>query len=201
MSSQKARLAVILCSLVSLFSPFLHGQATGSFSGTITDKAGAVISGATVKLTSQGTGVSREAQTDDSGHFLVPVLASRRSIRSESRPKVLDPPSKGRPAAGRRAPRAEFHPPACFGQLPPLRLTRPKSLCRQRIRRLGQVITSDQVAELPLNGRDFVQLATLTTRNNSGNQSRQLLQRWPEQRSLGSRDVFAFCRRVASAEH
>src|SRR5450432_4002516 len=74
MSSKKALLAVVLCSLACLFTPRLHGQATGSFSGTVADKAGAVIAGATVKATSPGTGVARESKTDDSGHFEIPLL-------------------------------------------------------------------------------------------------------------------------------
>src|SRR5437879_11632667 len=67
------------------YSPVVYGQATGSFSGTVSDKAGAVVSGATVKATSQGTGVSREAKTDDSGHYLIPLLpVAMYTIRVES---------------------------------------------------------------------------------------------------------------------
>lgn len=58
MSSKKALLAAVFCSFVFLVCPHLYGQATGSFSGTVSDKAGAVISGATVKVTSQDTGLS-----------------------------------------------------------------------------------------------------------------------------------------------
>ena len=52
----------------------LHGQATGSFSGTVSDNSGAVVAGAKVTVTAQATNVSREAVTDDSGHYLVPLL-------------------------------------------------------------------------------------------------------------------------------
>src|SRR5439155_24213633 len=55
-------------------SPLLYGQANGSFSGTVSDKTGSVISGATVTVTSQGTGLSRETKTDDTGHYLTPLL-------------------------------------------------------------------------------------------------------------------------------
>jgi len=50
------------------------GQSTGSFSGTVVDKSGSVISGASVTATSQGTGVSRASKTDDAGHYLIPLL-------------------------------------------------------------------------------------------------------------------------------
>src|SRR6202045_4231089 len=70
----KRTLIVAISSLLFSISPVVYGQATGSFSGTVSDKAGAVVSGATVKATSQGTGVSREAKTDDSGHYLIPLL-------------------------------------------------------------------------------------------------------------------------------
>src|SRR5258707_6728932 len=85
MLSQKARLAIILCTLVCLFSPLLHGQATGSFSGTVTDNSGAVVSGAKVTVTAQATNITREGITDDSGHFLVPLLGvAEYTIRVEA---------------------------------------------------------------------------------------------------------------------
>src|SRR5271167_2683246 len=74
MLNKKSLLVGFCCALVFSVCPFLYGQATGSFSGTVSDKAGAVVSGATVKATSQGTGISREAKTDDSGHYLIPLL-------------------------------------------------------------------------------------------------------------------------------
>src|SRR5208282_4388090 len=70
----KRALLAVFCSLVFLICPLLYGQATGNFSGTVQDKTGSVISGATVKATSQGTSVSREAKTDDSGHYVMPLL-------------------------------------------------------------------------------------------------------------------------------
>src|SRR5690348_10461816 len=83
MLNKRMFLAVCFCAL--LLPIGLYGQATGSFSGTVSDKAGAVISGATVRVTSQGTGVSREAKTDDSGHYLIPLLpVAIYTIRVES---------------------------------------------------------------------------------------------------------------------
>jgi len=69
----KALLVAILCGLLTL-CPLAFGQANGSISGTVTDKSGSVISGAAVEIISQGTGMTREVKTDDSGHYLAPLL-------------------------------------------------------------------------------------------------------------------------------
>jgi hypothetical protein len=55
--------------------PSAFGQANGSFSGTVSDKTGSVVAGATVRATSQGTGLSREVKTDGSGYYLIPLLS------------------------------------------------------------------------------------------------------------------------------
>ena len=81
----KQKLIVAVAALLFLACPVVYSQATGSFSGTVSDKAGAVVSGATVKASSQGTGVSREAKSDDSGHYLIPLLpVAFYTIRVES---------------------------------------------------------------------------------------------------------------------
>jgi len=161
MSSKRTLCAVVLCSLMCLASPLLHGQATGSFSGTVSDKAGAVVSGATVRATSQGTGVSREAKTDDSGHYLIPVLpVAFYTIRVEA---------QGFGPAEQKDVRLQIdeHRELDFTVQPAsvstsVEVNATEVAVETSNPTLGQVITSEQVAELPLNGRDFVQLATLT---------------------------------------
>lgn len=161
MRSTKAPFAIVFLSLVVSVGPLLYGQATGSFSGTVSDKAGAVISGATVKATSQGTGLSRDAKTDDSGHYLIPLLpVAFYTIRVES---------QGFQAAEQKDIRLQVdeHRELDFA-LAPASVTTAVQVSATEVAvettnpTLGQVITSEQVADLPLNGRNFVQLATLT---------------------------------------
>jgi len=49
MLNKRALLVVVCFSLVASVCPLLYSQATGSLAGTVSDKAGAVVSGATVK--------------------------------------------------------------------------------------------------------------------------------------------------------
>jgi hypothetical protein len=158
---KRALLVIVVFSLAFSLCPLLYGQATGSFSGTVTDKAGAVISGVTLKATSQGTGVSREAKTDDSGHYLVPLLpVATYTIRVEA---------QGFGPAEQKDVRLQVdeHRELDF-TLAPASVSTAVEVSATEVAvetsnpTLGQVITSEQVAELPLNGRDFVQLATLT---------------------------------------
>ena len=154
-------LRVVLCSLVCLVCPLLYGQATGSFSGTVTDKTGSVVTGATVRITSQATGVTREAKTDDSGHYLVPLLpVSDYTVRVEA-------PGFGPVEQKDVRLQVDEHRELDF-TLAPASVTQAVEVSATEVAvqttnpTLGQVITSQQVADLPLNGRDFVQLATLT---------------------------------------
>src|ERR1700726_676107 len=51
-----------------------RGQGPGIFLGVVTDKSGSAISGARVTVTSQATGTSRDAITDDAGHYIINLL-------------------------------------------------------------------------------------------------------------------------------
>jgi Carboxypeptidase regulatory-like domain len=161
MLNNRALLRAMSGLVVFVVCPLLYGQANGSFSGTVTDKTGSVIAGATLKITSQGTGLSREASTDASGHYLVPLLpVGFYTVRVES---------KGFQAAEQKDLRLQVdeHRELDFTLAPgsvteSIEVSATEVAVQTSDPTLGQVITSEQVAELPLNGRDFVQLATLT---------------------------------------
>jgi len=152
---------VLACTLAMAVAPAMHAQATGSFSGNVLDKSGSSISGATVTVTSQNTGATREGRTDDSGHYLVPLLpvgiytvkvdfsGFQSGISKDLRLQV----DEAREVDFTLAPTTVASTIEVSAEAVAVETTNPT---------LGQVITGQEVAQLPLNGRDFVQLATLT---------------------------------------
>src|SRR6202140_570356 len=160
MLRRKALLVAVLCSVFSL-CPLMYSQANGSISGTVSDKSGSVISGAAVEITSQGTGVTREVKTDDSGHYLAPLLpvafytiqVKSQGFRTNEQKDIRLQVDEQREVDFSLSPASVSSTVEVTATEVAVETTNPT---------LGQVITSEQVAELPLNGRDFVQLATLT---------------------------------------
>jgi Carboxypeptidase regulatory-like domain len=159
--SHKIPLLVVVFVLALIIPPALHAQASGSFSGNVVDKSGSVIAGAAVTATSQGTGLARDGKTDNAGHYLIPLLpvgaytvrvdaAGFQSAESKDLHLQIDEACE---LDFSLVPAAVVTTVAVSGEAVSVETTNPS---------LGQVITSQQVSQLPLNGRDFVQLATLT---------------------------------------
>ncbi len=158
----KSLRAILLTAFTFSMCPaFLQAQATGTISGNVTDATGASLSGAKVTVTGQMTGAVRQAITDTAGHYVVPLLGiTTYTIRadftgfqaSETRDIKLQVDEQ-REIDFSLAPANVQTNVEVTGTAVEVQTNNPT---------LGQVINSQQVAELPLNGRDFVQLATLT---------------------------------------
>ena len=138
----------------------MYGQANGSISGTVTDASGSAIAGAKVVVSSPALGLSRDATTDASGHYLLPLLpVASFTVHVEF--------TGFQPAEEKDVQlQVNEHREVDFKLVPAsvkeaVEVTATAVAVETANPTLGQVITSQQVAELPLNGRDFVQLATL----------------------------------------
>jgi len=160
---KKSILPIILgvFALLIALAPSTYGQAVGSFSGTVTDKSGSTISGATVRAISEATGISREVKTDEVGHYLIPLLPPAnytvhvefQGFQTTEQREVKLQVDEARTLDFSLAPAAVSSQIEVEAAAVAVETTNPS---------LGQVITGQQVAQLPLNGRDFVQLASLT---------------------------------------
>jgi hypothetical protein len=139
----------------------LYGQATGSISGSITDATGSAVSGATVKITAPATGFTRSTTTGEKGDYVIPLLSA-----SNYDVEVNASGFQKTEAKDVRL-QVDEHRELDFKLVPAtvqtsVDVTASTVAVQTTDATLGQVINSQQVADLPLNGRDFVQLATLT---------------------------------------
>ena len=70
--------ALVLAAFASASTPLRAQSVSGTILGTVTDASGAVVSGAKVIVTNEGTGLTREVMSDSNGDFVVPSIPTGR---------------------------------------------------------------------------------------------------------------------------
>src|ERR1700745_3857073 len=69
-----AYLVLLTLSLTLSSAKLVHAQANAGITGTVTDSSGAIVSGATVTITNQATGLQNHATTSSAGTYAVTGL-------------------------------------------------------------------------------------------------------------------------------
>jgi hypothetical protein len=161
-------LAVLLLS-VMLFPRWMHAQSTGSIVGTVVDSSGGAIVGASVAITETGTNTLRTLTTDSAGRFVANVLPLGNYSVKVTAPSFQEAERTGIRLESEASPEIDFTlAPATVGSQVTVEAN---SVAVETTNpTLNQVIHSEQVADLPLNGRNFVELATLAPGVSQGDQ-------------------------------
>jgi Carboxypeptidase regulatory-like domain/TonB dependent receptor-like, beta-barrel len=144
-----------------IFVPSVQAAPTGTILGTIRDSSGSVIQGATVTALHVETNLSRSAVTDGNGDYIIASLpigaykitATLQGFRQAVMPDVvLQVDQKARIDINLEV--GEIANQVTVTGMAPLVETEGSSV--------GQVVDNKKIVDLPLNGRDFTQLAALT---------------------------------------
>lgn len=152
--------AVVLLQMYFSMTPALAQTTRATVLGTVTDERGDAIAGAVITVTNLDTGLTRKATTDSAGRYRIPELGSGRyDVRAENqsfRPEVRSgiELTVGREAVVDFTLRVGKIEEAVViqGDAPLLETT--SSTVRW-------LVSERQIEDLPLNGRDVLQLATL----------------------------------------
>lgn len=147
--------------LLSLGSGNAFGQATASatIQGTITDKSGAVVSGAEVAVKNKGTDVVRTATTSDTGYYRFELLPVGSYTVTITKPGFGTLVQTIETLIGQVATVNGELKPGATSEV--IEVTSDALLLDQTKTSVSQTITPSEVEELPMVGRDVANLAYL----------------------------------------
>src|SRR5437867_3934945 len=153
------RLGILFLFVVTLSGPLMAQTPTGTIAGTVTDQSGSVLPKATVTVTNKGTGATRVVQSGPEGGFSIPSLP----------PGLYDVLIE---APGFQPTIAPVE--VVTGSTATIRLSLQVSTLTEALTVIGASTTVDlasnrvqgvvgrqQIENLPLNGRSFLNLAQL----------------------------------------
>ncbi len=161
---------LVVVGLILLGSRITFGQ-SAQVQGSVTDDTGALITDASVTVTNAATGITVKAKTNGAGQYTVPFLnpgdysflVEHPGFVSVRRTRVhLEVDQK----AG-----IDFSLKA-GGQSQTVEVTSEAPLLQTQSASTGQTIDTETIVTMPLNGRDYTQLVTLTAGASKNSYSR-----------------------------
>src|SRR5215213_263408 len=146
--------------MLFLALPVSAQKSSGQISGNVTDPGGAVLPDATVTVTQVGTGLQRTVTTNDDGNYTItdlPIGVYRVSVTKTGFKETV---AENVTINVATTTRQDFS--LQVGQVGErVEVTADAVQVETQTGAIGEVINGEQVRELPLNGRSFVQLTQL----------------------------------------
>src|SRR6202030_4156623 len=151
---------VLALSLVT-FLPFSFAQqTTGDVDGTVTDQSGAAVPGSALTLTDQATGAERKTTSDSQGHFSFLQLPVGTYTLTTTKDGFKTVTQRDLAVHVATVTTPAVHLPV--GAIAETVTVEASAInLNTENGEVGNVMLSDQVSQLPLNGRNFIQLTTL----------------------------------------
>src|SRR5512145_2209090 len=151
--------------MLGLSIPARAQEITGTIVGTVTDETGAAVPGASVSVRNVGTGITREFTTNQAGFYTAAFLTVGEYEVSATLAGFQPTVVKG--IALHVNDRLQVDPTLRLGQLTDTIEVTADAAMVQVNPAVQTLMGATQVEELPLNNRNFVQLASLVPGVNS----------------------------------
>jgi hypothetical protein len=149
-----------VCVLLQFAAPFAHAQEAG-LAGTVTDATGAAVPQAGIAVRNIETGVERRTRTDDRGRYsLAPLAIGRYTLTAEAPGFRTITVSDIYLTIGQTSVTDVVMQVGQVNERITVADTSPLLQADQAA--VGQTVENKKIVDLPLNGRDFVQLVALT---------------------------------------
>src|SRR3954447_4721427 len=140
----------------------LYGQvSTAELSGTVTDATGATVANVKVTATNAGTNIERSTNTDSTGRYIIPLLPPGDYVLTAEASGFRKSVQRGITLQVNQ--QASIDISLQLGQVSEsVEVTAQAPLLQSEASNLGTVVSEKLVGQLPLNGRNFIQLAVLS---------------------------------------
>ena len=155
---------------LALSVPFAHAQsASGTFLGVVTDATGSVVPNAAISIVNQDTGFRRQLTTNANGEYEAPYIPLGRYTVSAQAAGFRTVERSGITLQVDQKARLDIT--LQVGDVTEtINVTEAPPIVRADSSEFGEVVQKRAVQELPLNGRNYVQLVHLTAGVTTGQQ-------------------------------
>src|SRR5262245_5645762 len=142
----------------------------GTIVGTVTDQAGAVVTGARVVLVNEGTGFTREVSANDSGQYVASSIPTGDYVINVEHPGFQKLRRSGIKLTAADVLTVDLQ--LTVGNVTEtVEVTATAPLVQSQTAAVTALVTNEQMVEMPLNGRTFTSLVLLSPGSYAGSSS------------------------------